>query len=77
MSEITVLIADDQRLLREGLAVLLDLAPDVRVVGQAADGDEAIDLARRLQPRINDGWETDGDFNPTPPSVHPGARRVL
>jgi DNA-binding NarL/FixJ family response regulator len=52
VTEITVLIADDQRLLREGLAVLLELAPDIRVVGQAADGAEAIELARRLQPDV-------------------------
>jgi DNA-binding NarL/FixJ family response regulator len=52
MTEITVLLADDQRLLREGLAVLLDLAPDIRVVGQAADGLEVVELARRLQPDV-------------------------
>jgi DNA-binding NarL/FixJ family response regulator len=52
MSEITVLIADDQRLMREGLATLLALAPDIHIVGQAADGAEAIDLARQLRPDI-------------------------
>jgi DNA-binding NarL/FixJ family response regulator len=52
MTEVTVLLADDQRLLREGLAVLLELAPDIRVVGQAADGTEAIELARRLRPDV-------------------------
>ena len=50
--EITVLIADDQRLMREGLATLLALAPDIRIVGQAADGAEAIDLARELWPDV-------------------------
>ena len=52
MAEIAVLIADDQRLMREGLATLLSLAPDIRIVGQAADGSEAIDLARRLKPDV-------------------------
>ena len=52
MAEIAVLIADDQRLMREGLATLLSLAPDIRIVGQAADGAEAIDLARRLKPDV-------------------------
>ena len=52
MAEIAVLIADDQRLMREGLATLLSLAPDIRIVGQAADGAEAIDLARRLRPDV-------------------------
>ena len=52
MAEIAVLIADDQRLMREGLTTLLSLAPDIRIVGQAADGSEAIDLARRLKPDV-------------------------
>jgi DNA-binding NarL/FixJ family response regulator len=52
MTEISVLIGDGQRLMREGLATLLELAPDIRVVGQAGDGAEAIELARRLQPDV-------------------------
>ena len=52
MNEITVLIADDQRLMREGLATLLALAPDIRIVGQAGDGAEAIELARQLRPAV-------------------------
>ncbi len=52
MNEITVLIADDQQLMREGLATLLTLAPNLRIAGQAADGTEAIDLARELQPDV-------------------------
>ena len=47
MSEpIRVLIADDQRVVREGLAMVLGLLPDVEVVGSASDGDEAVALAR-------------------------------
>jgi DNA-binding NarL/FixJ family response regulator len=48
--EIRVLIVDDQQLVREGLRVLLDLTPDIRVVGEASDGDEAIELACQIQP---------------------------
>ena len=49
---IRVLLVDDQALIREGLTIILDAQPDVRVVGQAADGREAIDLARHLQPDV-------------------------
>ncbi len=52
MNEIRVLIADDQRLMREGLATLLSLAPDMRIVAQASDGAEAITRARELQPDV-------------------------
>lgn len=41
-----VLIADDHRLVRQGLALMLDAAPDLRVVAEAADGVQAIELAR-------------------------------
>jgi len=42
----TVLIADDQSLVRAGFRVLIDSAPDLEVVGEAADGAEAVRLAR-------------------------------
>jgi YesN/AraC family two-component response regulator len=49
---IRVLLVDDQALIREGLAIILDAQPDIRVAGQAADGQEAVDLAGRLQPDV-------------------------
>jgi DNA-binding NarL/FixJ family response regulator len=47
-----VLIADDQRVVREGLALVLGLLPEVEVVGSASDGDEAVALAAELLPDI-------------------------
>lgn len=49
---IKVLLVDDQRLLREGLRTLLELHPDIQVVGEAGDGVEAETLAERLRPRV-------------------------
>jgi DNA-binding NarL/FixJ family response regulator len=47
-----VLIADDQALVRAGFRKLLESAPDIEVVGDAADGCEAVDQARRLRPTV-------------------------
>ncbi|MEU7862952.1 response regulator transcription factor [Nonomuraea sp. NPDC049141] len=47
-----VLIADDQDLFRAGFGLILDAQPDMEVVGEAADGEEAIIEARRLQPDV-------------------------
>ena len=49
---ISVLIADDQRLVRAGFRVILAGEPDIAVVGEAADGAEAIELARTLTPDV-------------------------
>jgi DNA-binding NarL/FixJ family response regulator len=49
---IRVLIADDQRVVREGLALVLGLLPEVEVVGAVADGDEAVAMAAELLPDI-------------------------
>src|SRR3954452_5229217 len=50
--EITVLLADDHHLVRSGLATLVDSASGLRVVGQAADGEEAVLLADELRPGV-------------------------
>jgi DNA-binding NarL/FixJ family response regulator len=49
---IRVALADDQRLLREGLRIILDAAPDITVVGVAEDGLDAIALAAKEQPDV-------------------------
>jgi two-component system, NarL family, response regulator NreC len=49
---ISVLIADDHGVLRAGLRVLLDREPDMQVVGEAADGEEALRLTDTLQPDV-------------------------
>ncbi len=50
--KIRVAIADDQRLLREGLRIILEAAPDMIVVGEAEDGVEAVKLAQEEQPEV-------------------------
>ncbi|SEG69474.1 DNA-binding response regulator, NarL/FixJ family, contains REC and HTH domains [Thermomonospora echinospora] len=49
---IRVLIADDQEMVREGFSVLLNAQPDIEVVGEAADGGEAVAKAAELRPDV-------------------------
>ena len=49
---IRVLIADDQAMVREGLAVLLGAQPGIEVVGEAVDGGDAVDKAAALRPDV-------------------------
>ncbi len=51
-AKITVLIADDHPVFRQGLRLLLDLADDIEVVGEAADGTEVAELATALAPDV-------------------------
>jgi two-component system response regulator NreC len=48
----TVVLADDHQVVREGLRLLLEAQPDLSVVGEAADGLQAADLAERLKPDV-------------------------
>jgi DNA-binding NarL/FixJ family response regulator len=49
---IRVMLVDDQRLMREGLRTLLELEPDMVVVGEAGDGQEALELYASAQPEV-------------------------
>jgi DNA-binding NarL/FixJ family response regulator len=49
---ISVLIADDQTLVRHGFRMILEIEDDLEVVGEAADGDEAVVKARHLRPDV-------------------------
>ncbi len=51
-STLRVLVVDDQQIVREGLATVLDLLPDVSVVGSAANGAEALELVARRRPDV-------------------------
>jgi DNA-binding NarL/FixJ family response regulator len=48
----TLIIADDQQLVRAGFRMILDREPDLTVIGEAADGLEALDLARKRSPDV-------------------------
>jgi DNA-binding NarL/FixJ family response regulator len=52
LAKIRIIIADDHALVREGIRALLSLCEDLEVVGEAADGQEAIEATRRLKPDV-------------------------
>jgi DNA-binding NarL/FixJ family response regulator len=49
---ISVIVADDHHLVRQGIRALLEKAGDMQVVGEAADGQEAVELVKRLTPDV-------------------------
>jgi DNA-binding NarL/FixJ family response regulator len=50
--QVTVLIADDQALVRAGFRTILEAQPGIKVVGEAADGRDAVDIVRKRHPRV-------------------------
>jgi DNA-binding NarL/FixJ family response regulator len=52
VTDIRVLVADDQKVIREGLTALINLLPGITVVGAAIDGDDAIRQAAQLRPDV-------------------------
>lgn len=52
MPKIRVLVVDDHTLLRDGICALLDLVPDIEVVGEAGNGKEALERVRELLPDV-------------------------
>lgn len=76
---ITVAVVDDQAMVRAGFAALLDAQPDLQVVGDAADGQQAIEMVRRARPDIvlmdvrmpvMDGLEAARRLLSGPPGAH-------
>ncbi len=73
------MIVDDQRMVRDGLVLLLDLLPDLELVGTANDGVQAVDLVARLRPEVvlmdlhmprMDGTDTTRHIRRMHPTVH-------
>jgi len=52
MKRITVLLADDHQLMREGLRMVLELEKDLQIVGEAEDGRQAVALVKQLRPAV-------------------------
>ncbi len=52
LNSINVLIVDDHPLIREGLRKLLDMEPDINIMAEAGTGQQALDIARHLQPDV-------------------------
>ncbi|MEU6132136.1 response regulator transcription factor [Saccharopolyspora sp. NPDC047091] len=82
VTTVRVVVADDQTVVREGLVTMLDLVPDIEVLGAAADGAAAIALVQRCAPDVVlmdlhmpgiDGTEATARLR----AEHPGVRVVV
>jgi DNA-binding NarL/FixJ family response regulator len=49
---ISVVLADDQQLIRGGLRFMLETEPDIRIIGEVEDGHAAVEATRRLRPDV-------------------------
>src|SRR5436190_23150032 len=49
---LTLLLADDHQIVRQGLRAILEVEPDLTLVGEAAKGEEAVQLVEKLQPDV-------------------------
>lgn len=76
---IRIMLADDHAVLRAGLRALLNAEPDMTVIGEASNGEEAVTLARRLQPDVvvmdismpvKDGLAATAEITATLPDTH-------
>ena len=52
MNKIRILVVDDQNVVREGMVAILSLQPDMEVVGEAEDGVQAVQIARKTKPDV-------------------------
>ena len=52
MQKIRVLVVDDHTIVRDGICALLALAGDIEVVGEAANGNEALEMVKELEPNV-------------------------
>ena len=52
MNKIRLLVVDDQTVVREGLAAILANYPDIEVIGQAADGNQALEIIKQAKPNV-------------------------
>ena len=52
MAPVRVVVADDHPIVRDGLRALIDATPGIELLGEATNGDEAIELARRVRPDV-------------------------